>query len=91
MIRGGTSRLGSLANALSMASLAMPALGHLQMFDADAPPALVATRSAPRGRRMQRERIGNKPGKYMPHQGAREMARRVRQITAGQIDWGQRA
>ena len=39
--------------------------------------------SKARGRRMQRVNFGNPPGKYVPHQGAREMARRVRQMARG--------
>lgn len=44
-----------------------------------------------RGGRMQRERVGNKPGKYVPHQGAREMARRVRNIALGRYNQEQLA
>lgn len=41
--------------------------------------AIPAYRSRGKGRGTPSKFYGNRPGKYMPHQGAREMARRRRQ------------
>lgn len=48
-----------------------------------------AYRSRGKGRGTPPRRFGNPSGRYSPHQGEREMARRRRQIAAGRIDAAQ--
>lgn len=45
--------------------------------------ALAARLSRGKGRGAESRKFGNKPGKYMPHQGARECERRARRIAVG--------
>ena len=75
-----------------LAALALGEIGHIDRFNVVTSP-LVPYSFAPRrrqaksrGRTMQGQRLGNPPGKYVPHQGKKEMARRVRNIALGRYN-----
>lgn len=76
----------SMAAMLGATSI-LPAMGPTILSE---PPLHSAPRRAAKSRsnRMQRTRVGNRcnnAGRNVPHQGAQEIARRLRQITAGQL------
>jgi len=74
-----SAMLAAVAGALALASLG-------DRLDAIA--GIGPYRSRGKGRGSPSRRYGNGSG-HTPHQGAREMARRVRQIREGKIDSGQ--
>ena len=95
----GLSHLALLSSVLGITDIGAAATDVLSRFSPtsvyDSAPCvetdMLRKTGKVRGSHMQGARFGNKPGKYMPHQGAQEMARRRRQIANGQIDAGQRA
>ena len=71
------SRSNPFARATAMLQLVLAAMGNPAKL------AAIGTYvSRGKGRGSPPRRYGNKPGKYMPHQGKRECARRVRQMVA---------
>jgi hypothetical protein len=70
---------GMFKHAIAMFAAISAALA-LPLEDRDTAMGKIdAYRSRGKGRGTASKRYGNKPGKYMPHQGARECARRVEQ------------
>lgn len=63
-------------------AIAMMALVQAAMGNFDALAKIGPYKSRGHGRGSPLRRYGNKPGKYMPHQGKRECARRLRQLEA---------
>lgn len=63
-------------------AIAMFALIQAAMGNAEALAKIGPYRSRGKGRGAPSRRYGNKPGKYMPHQGKQECARRLRQQEA---------
>jgi hypothetical protein len=87
----GKSSLRSLAASLAVmgSALSLPVMDSSVIGSPT--PMRVRRQSKARGNRFQRQVYGNKPGRYRPHQGAREMARRVRNIALGRYNKGQLA
>ena len=86
------NKRGLLAAAFG-AALARGEIGQLDGFNFSTSPVLseptpmrVRRQAKSRGGRMQRQSYGNPPGKYAPHQGKKEMARRVRNIALGRYN-----
>lgn len=71
-------RNNPFARAMAMLQAVLAAGGDMGKLAALGPYV-----SRGKGRGSPSRRYGNKPGKYMPHQGKRECARRVRQMQAG--------
>ncbi len=65
------------ARAIAMFALVQAATGDMTKLA-----AIGQYKSRGHGRGSPSRRYGNKPGKYMPHQGKQECARRLRQQEA---------
>jgi hypothetical protein len=80
---GKSSLLNMAALAMALSAGSVTALPSDNRGLASAPRVRQAKS---RGGRFQRQRYGNPPGKYAPHQGKKEMARRVRNIALGRYN-----
>lgn len=72
-------KLARMMFAAIAAAMQLPSRGEQQLALGQIGPYI----SRGKGRGSPSRRYGNPPGKYWPHQGERETARRRRQIEAG--------